>query len=246
MNDREYRMKDLKRIVKSVILLLRNDLSIWRTVYFNFHYFSFQTAIKFPFFLYKSVRFKKLLGQILIDCPVIKAGMIHLGKATYGFQWKHDYTIWEQQGGTVIFENGVTIGQGTFIVVGKNAVFKMEQYARLGGNDKVICGHSITIKANTLVAWDVQIIDTDFRATINTITKTKNCIKKAIIIGKSNWLCFGSTVLKGSITPDYCIIGAKCLINKDFSNAGEHIVIGMENNAKVISKYIDWDCISEF
>jgi hypothetical protein len=239
-------MKNLLKTIKSVSVLLDHDFSIWRTVYFNFHYFSFRTAIKFPIILYKSVRFKKLLGQVIIDCPTIKTGMIHFGKETYGFQWKHDYTIWEQLGGTVILENGVAIGQGTFIVVGKNAVFKMEQYSKLGGNDKVICGNSITIKANTLVAWDVQIIDTDFRATINTITRTKNFIKKPIIIGKNNWLCFGCTILKGSITPDYCIISAKSLINKDFSSAGEHIVIGMDNNAKVISKYIDWDCVSEF
>jgi hypothetical protein len=51
--------------------------------------------------------------------------------------------------------------------------------------------------------------------------------------------------LKGSITPDYCIVGAKSIINKDFSDAGEYIVIGIENNAKVLTKYISWDCSGE-
>jgi carbonic anhydrase/acetyltransferase-like protein (isoleucine patch superfamily) len=239
-------MKEFKKNLRSLVLLLKNGFSLWRTLYFNFHYFPFQTAIRLPVILYKSVRFKRLKGQIIIDCPTIKTGMIHLGRETYGFQWKRDHTIWEQQGGTVILGKGVSIGQGTFIGLGKNAVLKMEQYAKLGGNDKIICGDSITIKENTLVAWDVQIIDTDFRATINTITKTKNCIKKSIVIGKNNWLCIGSTILKGSITPDYCIVAANCLINKDFSKDGQNIVIGMENNAKVISKYISWDCVSEF
>jgi acetyltransferase-like isoleucine patch superfamily enzyme len=171
--------------------------------------------------------------------------MIHIGEKSYGFQCKHDYTIWEQHEGTVILENGVIIGKGTFIVVGNNAVLKIEQNTRLGGNDKIICFESITIKANTKVAWDVQIIDTDFHTTINTITKTKNCFKKAIIIGKSNWLCLGCTILKGSITPDNCIVGAKSVINKDFSNAGENIVIGSENNTKVITKFISWDYLGE-
>jgi len=238
-------MNGLNKIIRSVAYLLRNDISILKTFYFNFHYFSFPIAVKFPIILYKSVRFRKTRGRIIIDSRPIKTGMIHIGKETYGFQWKHDYTIWEQHGGTVILENGINIGKGTFISVGINAVLKIEQNTGFGGNDRIICWESITVKAFTKVAWDVQIIDTDFKATINTITKTKNCVKKAIIIGKNNWLCFGCTILKGSITPDYCIVGAKSIINKDFSDAGEYIVIGIENNAKVLTKYISWDCSGE-
>ena len=171
--------------------------------------------------------------------------MVRIGKKTYGFQRRQDYTIWEQYDGTVIFESGVHIGKGTFIHVGKNAVLKVEQNVGFGGNDKIICDKSITIKANTNAAWDVQIIDTDFRATINTIFKTKSCLKKDIVIGSHNWLCFGSTILKGSITPNNCIISANSLINKDLSDAGENIVIGIEGNVKVLAKYITWDDICD-
>jgi len=236
-------MKGLKQIIIFAAKLIKSGFSIWRTVFFNFHYFPFSIAVRFPIFLYKSVRFKKIKGQIIIDSLPIKTGMIHIGKEMYGFQWKHDYTIWEQKGGTVVFEDAVSLGKGTFVTIGKNAILKFEQYVSFGGNDRIMCRESILIKAHTIAAWDVLIIDTDFRATINTITNTKNLVKKAITIGRNNWLCFGSTVLKGSITPDYCIVGAKSLINKDFSNAGEHVVIGMENSAKVLTKYTSWDCL---
>ncbi len=238
-------MNGLNRNIKSLTRLLGNDFSFLRTVYFNFHYFSFPVAIKFPIFIYKSVRFKRIKGQIIIDSQPIKTGMIHIGKKIYGFHRKYDLTIWEQHGGTVILEVGVIIGKGTFISVGKNAELRIEHNSHFGGNDKIICWKSVTIKSNTLVAWDVQIIDTDFRATINTITKAKNCIKKAIIIGKNNWLCFGSTILKGSMTPNHCIVGAKSIINKDFSNEGENIVIGTESNVKVLAKYISFDFLAE-
>ena len=234
-------MNSLNKVFKSINFLIGNKLSILKTVYFNVHYFSFSIAIKFPVFIFKSVKLKKTKGQIVIDSNFIKPGIIHIGKKVYGFQGKHDYTIWEQQGGIIILGTGVKIGKGTFISVGKNAELKIEQNTGFGGNDRIICWKSITIKENTIVAWDVQIIDTDFRATINTITKTKNQVEKEIVIGKNNWLCFGSTILKGSITPNHCIVGAKSIINKDFSNAGENIVIGMENTVKVLAKYISWD-----
>jgi hypothetical protein len=100
-----------------------------------------------PIFLYKSLRFKKTKGQIVIDNLPIEAGMIHIEKKTYGFQYKHDYTIWEQQGGTIVFENGVCRGKGTFISLGKNAKLKMEQNTAFGGNDRIIYRDSILIKA---------------------------------------------------------------------------------------------------
>jgi len=234
-------MNGLKKCLRSVPIIFGSDFSIWRTIYFNFHYFPYTIAKRFPVYLYRSVRFKKMKGRILIDTLPIKSGMIHIGKETYGFQRKQDYTIWEQEGGTVMLEDGVDIGKGTFVCIGQEGVLKIEQNTSFGGNNRVICMKSVTIKSNTKVAWDVQILDTDFRATINTITKTKNCIEKAIVIGRNNWLCFDCTILKGSITPDNCIVQAKALINKDFSNAGENIVIGLENNIKVLAKYISWE-----
>ena len=167
--------------------------------------------------------------------------MLHIGKEIYGFQWKNDYTIWEQLGGTVVIEDEVFLGKGTFISVGENAVLRLEKTVHIGGDDRIICMDSITIKANTMVAWDVHIIDTDFRSTINTVFGTKNSEKKKIVIGRNNWLCFGCTILKGSVTPDFCIVGAKTLINRDFSNEGENILISAGDNSKIVTRYTRGD-----
>ncbi len=229
------------KIFKILYFIWKNDVSILKTIFLNFHYFTFSNAIKFPVIIYRSVRLKKTKGQIIIDAQKIKPGMVNIGKEMYGFQWKHDYTIWEQTGGSVIFEDGVGLGKGTFIHVGENAVLRLGENVNLGGDDRIICMESITIKSNTMIAWDVQIIDTDFKATLNTILNTRNSQKKAIIIGKNNWLCFGSTILKGSITPDFCIVGAKTLINRDFHDSGENIVLAAGNNAKVVVQNIRYD-----
>jgi acetyltransferase-like isoleucine patch superfamily enzyme len=234
-------MKWVIKIFKSVNSILKNNISIWRTLFFNFHYLSFSNAIKFPIIIHKNVRFNKTRGQIIFECQCLKKAMIHIGNKSYGFSRRHDYTIWEQFEGTAIFEGPVHFGKGTFIHIGNEAVLRIGQNTDFGGNDKIICDKAITIKENSKVAWDVQIIDTDFRATLNTVTKTRNCFKKEIIIGSHNWLCFGSTILKGSITPNNCIVGANSIINKDLSEYGENIVIGMESNVKVLAKYIGWE-----
>jgi acetyltransferase-like isoleucine patch superfamily enzyme len=89
-----------------------------------------------------------------------------------------------------------------------------------------------------MVAWDVQILDTDFKSTYNVITNTTNVSEKPIVIGKNNWLCFGSKILKGSVTPDYCIISAGTIINKDYSDIGELAILSMNDTVSVIAKGI--------
>ena len=85
------------------------------------------------------------------------------------------------------------------------------------------------------------IMDTDFKATVNTITNTVNSIEKPIVIGCNNWLCFGSKILKGSVTPDYCIVSAGTIINKDYSNVGVNTILGAIDNVKVIAKDIKYN-----
>jgi acetyltransferase-like isoleucine patch superfamily enzyme len=92
-----------------------------------------------------------------------------------------------------------------------------------------------------MVAWDVQIVDTDFHHTINTIFNTMNCVEKPIVIGDHNWLGFGSSILKGTVTPNHCIVAANTTLKNDYSDVGENIVLGHEASAKVTAKYIRFD-----
>jgi acetyltransferase-like isoleucine patch superfamily enzyme len=216
-------------------------ISVLRTAYFNFHYFPFSTAIKLPVIVYRGVKLRGTGGKIILAGKRVTTGMVHLGKRTYGFQHRFDVTIWEQHSGTVVFEEKVAIGKGTFISVGEDAVLHFCRNTRFGGDDRIMCMKSITIGADTIAAWDVTITDTDFRPTVNTIFNTRNVEKKAIVIGEENWLCFGCTILKGAVTPNACIVGANTTISKDYGNAGENIVIGHANEAQVTIRNIKYD-----
>ncbi|MGW8314788.1 MAG: hypothetical protein ACWGNV_04240 [Bacteroidales bacterium] len=230
-----------QKLVRALHYPLTQRLSLIRSLYFNLNYFPFKVAIKLPVFIYRGVKLKKMNGRIHLNFEQIEPGSIRIGKYNYGFHSRQHQTIWEQKGGTVIFGKEIRMGKGTFISVGKNACLKFGNTVNLGGNDKIICNQFITIGSNTMAAWDVQIIDTDFHRTLNTVFKTHTNAERPIVIGNHNWLGFGCTVLKGTVTPNRCIVAANTTLRSDFSNEGENIVLGQDQTAKVTAKYISFE-----
>jgi len=216
-------------------------ISVIKTLHFNLNYFPLRIAARLPVIIYRGVRFESMKGRVELDFSPVRAGAVQIGKKRYGFHTKHHTTIWEQRGGTVIFGNKILIGKGTFLMTGEDAVLRFGHDVGFGGNDRVICRKSVVIGSHTVAAWDVQISDTDFHPTINTVFNTVNCAEKPIVIGDHNWLGFGSTILKGSVTPNHCIVAANTTIRHDHSSDGENIVLGHEPDAKVTAKYVRFD-----
>jgi acetyltransferase-like isoleucine patch superfamily enzyme len=231
----------LNWVIRALFYPFTHHLSLWRTLRFNFRYFPVIVAVKLPVFLFRGVRLKQMKGNVLFGFPNLKPGCVRIGGESYGFQTRYHQTIWEQLGGTVIFGKDTRIGKGTLISVGLNGKLRLGNHVNLGGNDRVVCKKSITIGDHTMVAWDVQIIDTDFHPTVNTIFKTTNCAEKPIVIGSHNWLGFGSAILKGTVTPNNCIVAANTTINHDYGEMGENILLGHEPSVKVTAKYISFD-----
>lgn len=216
-------------------------LSLLRSVYFNLNYFPFRVAMRLPVFIYRGVRLKSMEGRIHLDFHKVETGSVRIGKYNYGFHTRHHRTIWEQKGGTVILGHDIRFARGTFISVGRKGCLKIGSHVNLGGNDKIICNQFITIGEHTMVAWDVQIVDTDFHRTVNTVFKTPSNAERPIVIGNHNWLGFGCTVLKGTVTPNRCIVSANTTLRSDYSGEGENIVLGQDQPAKVTAKYISFE-----
>lgn len=224
-----------------LIYLLKYNVSVVKTLYFNLNYFPLKIAARFPVVIYRGTRLKSLKGKVELDFFPVKPGAVQIGRKRYGFHTRHHVTVWEQQGGTVIFGKNIVIGKGTFFMIGEHANLKFGHDISFGGNDKLICKKSVEIGNRTVAAWDVQITDTDFHPTVNTVFNTVNCAEKPIRIGNHNWLGFGSAILKGSVTPDNCIVAANTTIRQDHSSDGKNIVLGQEPDAKVTAKYVRFD-----
>lgn len=126
--------------------------------------------------------------------------------------------------GTFVFERGmgrVSIGDGTSI--GSGCLF--------------MCAgsHGIHIGKNTLISWDVTIMDTNAHSTdrllrendatdwldgemVGRLGSFKNWYEVAVApvtIGDGVWVGFGTTIMKGVTIGDGAVIASKSVITKD-------------------------------
>lgn len=106
----------LRRVKSKDICLLL--LALPKTLYFNLKYFSFRDAVRLPIIVSHRVLLSDCSGAIRITAP-IRTGMVRIGFGYVGiFDQSRSRSIWEV-GGLVEFGDGVSLGHGTKISVGK-------------------------------------------------------------------------------------------------------------------------------
>lgn len=223
------------KIINLIRILLK--LNLFKTIYFNFHYFPFRTAIRLPFFIYKHSKFYCLSGNIIIDAPV-KTGMFKFGERKLTIiDYIYDRTIWKLSG-TLIIKGSVGIGRGTKINVDENATLIFGDNFNVTGNTTFVCNKEIQIGSNCLLSWDILIMDSDQHAVIDVNNNVLNP-PKAISIGNHVWIGCRSTILKGVCIAHDNIVAANSTVTKSFTNSNS-IIGGHGKNVEVIKNNINW------
>ena len=171
--------------MRAFINLLKK-VNLWKTVYFNFHYFPLKTAIKMPVFIYWRSELYKIQGKIIIDAPVT-TGMVKFGAHGLGTQdLLYSRTMWEVMG-ILIIKGKANIGRGSKISVGKDAVLTLGDNFTITGDSEIICQKKISFGNNCLLSWDILIMDTDFHDVTNEKGDIVNS-PKPILIGDHVWI----------------------------------------------------------
>ncbi len=226
----------ITKVANSIIKLLCK-VNLWKTIYFNFHYFPCQTAIRFPVFIYKRTELYKMRGRIVLDGSV-KPGLIKFGVHGLGTQdMKYSRTMWEVSG-VLIVKGKVCIGRGSKISIGKDATLTLGEDFNITGNSEIICQTGITFGNDCLLSWDILIMDTDFHKVLNDEGRITNS-PRTINIGNHVWIGCRNTILKGVTIADNNIISANSTITKDIKES--HCVIGGHGNtAGVMKRDVNW------
>src|SRR5574344_601778 len=197
---------------KTIAKLL--SISIHKTLIFNFRYFYFRTAIKIPVLINRNVILKNLGGKVILNTK-IESKKINIGFDNVGtFDIKRSKTIWEVKG-KVIFNGSALIGQGSKISVGTEGVLEIGDEFVITAETAIIALKRIAIGNNCLLSWDILIMDTDFHEIIMK-DKVIN-MPKEIHIGNNVWIGCRTTILKGSIINDGCIIGSNSVVTGELS-----------------------------
>ena len=222
--------------IESVIKLFRK-VNLWKTVYFNFHYFPFLKAIRMPVFVYWRSKLYKMGGQIELDTPV-RTGMLKIGPHGLGTQdCVFSRTMWEVEG-TLVVKGKASIGRGSKISIGKGATLTLGRDFMISGNSEIVCQKEITFGNDCLLSWDILVMDTDFHHILDEMGKTINA-PKPISIGNHVWIGCRNTILKGVTIADNNVIAANSTITCKVQDS--HCVIGGHGKSmSVIKRGVDW------
>lgn len=215
-------MNILKRIQRKISHLIKiYNFNYLTTIYFNFKMLPLQQAIHLPFVLYGKMEFWSLKGKIEISSPC-HFGMIKWGGKRDGFSpLGIPSCLSLAPDAKLIIGNDVWISPGcTLRIIG---TLVMENNSFLGSKSIVSCNNYIHIGCNTRIAFNSIITDTNFHYT--SIDGKIYPKEGTVYIGKNCWIGNSSSITKGANIPNNSIVAAKSLVNKNFIENGEHLLL---------------------
>ena len=146
----------------------------------------------------------KVNGRSLIGVYTTRVGEI--------FRINKDYTFIELgEDSTMELDGRVAIGPGCRILLGKNANLKIGNRTEITGGTKILVEKNIEIGADCLIAWDVQIMDTDWHTTKSNKGKYIN----DVVIKDNVWIASGVKIMQGVTIGEGAVIAAGSIVTED-------------------------------
>jgi len=204
-----------KKIIK-IYKRIRYLISInWiKTIYFNFRLLPYKQARKIPFFIYKRVKFHFENGKVIINSNVYR-GMIKIGYSLELFKINMNPVEFSIKG-TININGGFIVGCGSKIIICKDAILDIGENSYIGSNSKIIVTNKVFMGAYTRISYETQIMDSNFHYLLDIEKKIVSNIKGCVEINDYCWIGNRSSIMKGTKTPEHCIITSNSLLNKDY------------------------------
>lgn len=203
----------MKRYLKDLLTILPYLI---KNLYFNFHYLPFKQALCLPIWLYKP-KFGILSGSLSIcynGGGKIRPGMIRLGFNNVALYPSTGIHI-QIAGGTIEFRGQCSIGNNSFIAVGRKGKLVFGDNFTATSSIKIACQYQITFDENVLCGWETMFVDSDFHR-----LKYSNGVEREtkpygpILIGKNCWLGFKTIVMKNCTLPNNCVVSSNSMVVK--------------------------------
>lgn len=209
-------------------------LSVIRSYIFCFKHLPFSEAKKCPILIHWRVKtFISKTASIKIKDLSKHSIKIGIWGGSYGISHGKvtQFSIFDNA--QVIFDGECTISKGCNIVARGSAVLNFGKHFFCNSDCKIFCNKAISFGDNTLMGWNITILDSDGHQTVfNGIYQNSN---KEIIIHDHCWIGAESTILKGVELDKNTIIPYGAIIHK--STNGQYNTVF---NNKVLKENIDW------
>lgn len=183
-------------------------------VAFNLKYLPLRQAWKLPIWVRCRNRGAwKLNGSIRIDAERVTCGMIKLGQK-HDFYYKKGIS-YKNVRGLIVFKGRCMIGNESMLEVHPGAVLTFGD--NFGAScSKIFCAQEITFGDGTLLGFGTTVMDSDFHYIVDIIGRRFINPSAPVRIGRHNWVGCQSLIMKGTQTPDCCIVGARAVLNRKY------------------------------
>ena len=191
--------------------MLKIILSLPKTIWFNFRYLPIRQAIYLPIWIACNCKVKISRGSM--KCSFLKFASIRIGFHEVPIMEPNTRTVLSiDKGGVLYFDGTAHIGKGTKIHVASNAKLQLGDNFAISASTQINCYKSIRFGRDIQFSWDCLVMDSDTHHIYNE-TGEKINEDQEIVFGNKIWIGCRSTILKGSIIPDGCVIGAGGLVS---------------------------------
>ncbi|WP_183561351.1 acyltransferase [Mucilaginibacter sp. SP1R1] len=219
-------------MIKALKFLKRINL---KSIIFNFRYFPFKTAIKFPVLISNNVFLYKTKGRVIINGP-IKTALVQIGYGAIGIaDFKRSRAVWEVYG-DVVFNGRAFIMHGCKINVAQSAQLIFGDDFNMSTECQLVAAKKIEIGNHSGISWESLVMDTDFHHIADANGEVFNHPKE-VIIGDNVWVGCKCTILKGAVIPSGSIVAANSMVTKKLT--GENSIFG-GNPMRVLKTDIKW------
>ena len=216
--------------------LLEFCLSFPKTLLFNLRHLPLRQAVKLPI----CIRYGSIVhiakGRICIEGD-LRTAMIRIGFHKVPVCNYKDRTQIIIDGGKLVFQGTAHLGHGTKIHVAEGAELVLGDNFAVSASSQINCYHKMVMGHDIQFSWDCLVMDSDTHKIYGKNLEMINSDQE-VKIGDKVWIGCRTTILKGSVIPDGCVIGAGSLVaGKIFSP--NTIIIG--SPAKSVRTIDGWE-----
>ena len=207
----------IKRIID-----IFSTINIVKTVYLNFKVFPVNIAKKLPIYAGKRVDINEIhKGSIEFQEGVeIKKGMVSLGICQHPMisnKWLATLLRITRQGKLIIGGN-IKIYSGCSIIVTYQGKLSIGSDFLMNQKGRIYCANSVTIGDHCRIGWETQIYDSNFHFMYDSIKHRIGNALGQVCLGNNVWIGNRCTISKGSLLPNYTIVGSNSLVSKKLEN----------------------------
>jgi len=214
-----------------------SKLNILKTLIFNFRTMPFKVAIKLPIFLYGKIDLYLLKSEIEFQDCDIKRGMIKMGmNKDYLGTHKGASVFILREDAKIIFKGQSEFYSNFLLRTGKGAELTIGKDTLFGNSVKLVCIKKIAIGEGTRIAFEGQVIDSNFHYIYNLDKEEVKPRETDISIGSYNWIGNRTTISKGARTNSFTIVASSSVLSRDYTKNEDKFVVLAGQPAKMVAQ----------